>query len=82
MDSIRNKALAGSMLVTALVLSMANYASAQAADPIATAIDTTQSKTLGYAGAALAAVVAVVLVGVGIKIVPKVIRAVSARVTG
>lgn len=71
------------MFAAAAVLGYAGVSSAALGDDqIDTSIQTISDNVTRYAGAALTAVVAVVLLAVGIRIVPKVIRAVAARVTG
>lgn len=79
-NSFRKVTVAVSAFMAVMAYGVA--AGAQSTDPIVNAIDDTRTSTLEYAGLALAAVVAVVMVAVGIRIVPKVVRAVAARVTG
>lgn len=80
MNNKTNKVLAA---VGSMVAVLAFAGSAYAVDDqIDTAIGDVQANVLRYTGAALTAIVAVVLLGVGIRVVPKIIRAVAARVTG
>lgn len=71
-------ALAGAMAFAGVL------ASGAMADPdaIESAITSTSTTVQGYATATVAAVLAICLIGAGIRIIPKVIRAVSRVVTG
>lgn len=82
LENFRNKALLASV-VGLSVLGMAGVAGATApADPLSGtggAIETVQDKIVGYAVPIGAALVAVGLAYVAVKLIPRVIRMVSAR---
>ncbi len=81
LENLRNKALMASV-VGLSVLGMAGVAGATPADPLSGsggAIETVQSKIVGYAAPIAAALVAVGLAYVAVKLIPRVIRMVSAR---
>ena len=81
LENLRNKALMASV-VGLSVLGMAGVAGAAPVDPLSGsggAIETVQDKIVGYAAPIAAALVAVGLAYVAVKLIPRVIRMVSAR---
>ena len=81
LENLRNKALLASV-VGLSVLGMAGVAGAAPVDPLSGsggAIETVQDKIVGYAAPIAAALVAVGLAYVAVKLIPRVIRMVSAR---
>lgn len=80
MQTIRSKAAAASaVVVTAFLTVMAGMASAAPADPLEDAIDTAESTITGYAAPIIAAIVAVLVAFLGVKLLPKAWKAVTAR---
>lgn len=75
---MKNKFLAAVAVATTLVMTAA-VAGAAPADPLEGAIDTTQDQIIGYAAPIGAALVAVGLAYVAVKLIPKVIKMVGAR---
>ena len=81
LNAIKSKLLVASVM-GASVLGMAGVAGAQETDPLTGtggAIETVQDKVTGYAVPIGAALVAVGLAYVAVKLIPRVIRMISAR---
>lgn len=81
LESVRNKVMLAAV-IGMTVLSSASLASAQATDPLTGedgAISTIQTQIVGYAVPIGAALVAVGLAYVAVKLIPRVMRMISAR---
>lgn len=78
MNTLRNKLLLAAV-VGSSVLGMAGVAGAAPVDPLEGAIDTAQDQIIGYAAPIAAALVAIGLAFVGVRLIPRVIRWVSGR---
>jgi hypothetical protein len=75
MNKLSNKILAG----FAVLGSILAYASAASADVLTDSLTTVQTQVVGYATPIAATVVAVALAFVAVRLIPRVIRMVSAR---
>lgn len=78
LNSLRNKALVATV-IGLTSLGMAGVASAAPADPLEEAITDVQGQIVGYAAPIAVALVAVGLAFVAVKLIPRVIRMISAR---
>lgn len=78
MNTLRNKLFLAAV-VGSSILGMAGVAGATPTDPLEDAIDTAQDQIIGYAAPIAAALVAIGLAFVGVRLIPKVIRWVSGR---
>lgn len=81
-DSIRKKMLMASVLTFGAIVGFAQAASAQGSDLVEENIATVQSKVVGYVGLIAAAIVVVALAAIAIRLIPRVIRMISARIGG
>lgn len=77
--------LSRASVVVAVVLSGFMYAAAagaQTVDPLTTAVSTAQSQLLGYATLMGAAILAVALAFVAVRLIPRAVRMIASRFGG